>query len=104
MSWLPESRDDDVLVLRHHGRRVARIVRDRRRWIAEIGDVRIVALAVLATREAARRFVERELWSEAGELVAELHAAARDAPAGLATSARANPLAAPQDVTRARLV
>src|SRR5688500_6218595 len=68
MRWSSRPGHPDALVLRCAGRSVAWIEREGERWLARVRYAEVHLIAVFARRGDAQRFVERELWSEAGEL------------------------------------
>lgn len=70
MRWKPDPRNHGELLLLAQGRIVARVAPQRGRYVAHLRYARVHLLAVFSRRREAQRFVERELWSEAGELTA----------------------------------
>ncbi|HVF33698.1 MAG TPA: hypothetical protein VND91_00055 [Candidatus Saccharimonadia bacterium] len=69
MRWRSDPRHDQGWILEAHGTGVARLARDGRCYIAWIRYADVNVLGRFARLEPARRFVLRELWSAAGELV-----------------------------------
>jgi hypothetical protein len=82
MRWLPDPFRPGELVLRCHGVRVGRVEPDGHRYLARVRFPGVHVLGVFARLRDAQRFVERELWSEAGELAPLDARAAATAAAG----------------------